>query len=86
MASYHRVLRKIQFDLSQILGIDESEISEGSKFTEALDADDWDIACLTVGLEECYRVDLTADDLDKVETVGQLAEVVSLKTARPPKT
>lgn len=52
------------------LGVNESEVTLESSFTEDLGADSLDVVELVMALEEQFGVDIPDEDAEKIGTVG----------------
>jgi acyl carrier protein len=67
-------LRKI---ISEQLGVDEGQITEGSHFKDDLNADPLSMADLVVNIEENYNIKIPPDELMKFNTVGDVANFLA---------
>ena len=54
------------------LGVDESRIVESASFKEDLGADSLDLFELVMALEEEFGLEIPTEDLEKIETVGDM--------------
>ncbi|MBO4342700.1 MAG: acyl carrier protein [Clostridia bacterium] len=70
------VLEKITDIISEQLEIDKSVIKETSSFTDDLGAGSLDMIDLAMSIEDEFGFELPDTDLDKIKTVGQLAEFI----------
>ncbi len=68
MASVEDRVKKIVVDL---LGVDESRVDTGSHFRDDLEADSLDLVELIMAFEEEFGGEITDEDAQKIETVGQ---------------
>lgn len=68
------MLEKIKELLADKLGIDAEEITEATSFKEDLGADSLDLFELVTNLEEEYDVEVPAEELEKLTTVGKVIE------------
>lgn len=68
MASVEDRVKKIVVDL---LGVDEGRVETGSHFRDDLEADSLDLVELIMAFEEEFGGEITDDDAQKIETVGQ---------------
>ena len=66
------MLEKIQQLLSEQFGFDESSITEETDFKDDLGADSLDLYELVMALEDEYSVEIPADDLTDINTVGDI--------------
>ncbi|GAI83748.1 unnamed protein product [marine sediment metagenome] len=70
MESMDRI-KKIIVDL---LGIDESKITENSSFLDDLGADSLDIVELIMTFEEVFDIEIPDKDTEKMKTVGDVVK------------
>lgn len=68
MASVEDRVKKIVVDL---LGVDEGRVETASHFRDDLEADSLDLVELIMAFEEEFGGEITDDDAQKIETVGQ---------------
>ena len=66
---------------AEVLGVDESTVTESARFKDDLDADSLDLVELVMALEERLDISVPEEDLEGVETVGQALDLVSGKVA-----
>lgn len=66
---------------AEVLGVDESAVTEGAKFKDDLDADSLDLVELVMALEEKLDISVPEEDLEGVETVGNALDLVASKVA-----
>lgn len=64
------MLEKIKKVLAEQLDLDEDEIKPESRFKEDLEADSLDLFELLTTLEEEYHIEIPAEDMEKLTTVG----------------
>ena len=65
----------------ELLGVDESKVTETARFKEDLDADSLDIVEFVMGMEEKFDVELPEGEVEGVATVGQAVDLVSSKVS-----
>jgi acyl carrier protein len=70
------VMTKVKEHLSTELEVDASEIQEGTRFREDLDADSLDLYELVMELEDSYGVRVPEEEAAEIETVGQAVDFV----------
>lgn len=60
----------------EVLGVDESAVTESARFKDDLDADSLDLVEFVMALEERFDISVPEEDLDGVDTVGQALTLV----------
>ena len=65
--------------IAEQLNADEAEISEATSFKEDLGADSLDLFELVMALEENYEVEIPAEDLTELTTVGKVMDYLKAK-------
>lgn len=73
------MLEKMKGLIADQLSIEEEKITADSKFKEDLGADSLDLFELVMALEDEYSVEIPADDLQKMATVGDVIEYLKEK-------
>ncbi|MBP9114889.1 MAG: acyl carrier protein [Acidimicrobiia bacterium] len=63
----------------ELLGVDESKVTEAARFKEDLDADSLDIVEFVMGMEEKFDVELPESEVEGVATVGQAVDLIVSK-------
>jgi acyl carrier protein len=58
------------------LGVDEKEVALEAKFIDDLGADSLDLVELVMALEEEYDTEITDEDAEKIQTVGDAIEYI----------
>jgi acyl carrier protein len=71
-----QIFSKVRDHLAAELELDPSEISDGVRFREDLDADSLDLYELVMELEDTYGVGMSEEEAAKIETVGQAVDFV----------
>jgi acyl carrier protein len=66
---------------AEVLGVEESTVTEEARFRDDLDADSLDLVELVMALEERLDISVPEEDLEGVETVGQALDLVSEKVS-----
>ena len=75
------VLEQIIKMVAEQFMIDENEITADTSFVDDLGADSLDVVELTMAMEETFSLpDTPEDELTNIQTVGDLADYVSLVT------
>lgn len=67
---------RIQYIISEQLGISEDEITEDSSFMEDLGADSLDIVEMILAIEEEYGMDIPDNIVEELDTVSSLIKYV----------
>jgi acyl carrier protein len=58
------------------LGVDEKEVTLEAKFIDDLGADSLDLVELVMALEEEYDIEISDEDAEKIQTVGDAIEYI----------
>ena len=58
------------------LGVDASEVTPEAKFIDDLGADSLDIVELVMALEEEYDIEISDEEAEKIQTVGDAIEFI----------
>jgi acyl carrier protein len=58
------------------LGVDEKEVTLEAKFIDDLGADSLDLVELVMALEEEYDTEISDEDAEKIQTVGDAIEYI----------
>lgn len=73
MASVEERVKNI---VIEVLGVEESRISPEARFREDLDADSLDLVELIMQFEEEFGGEISDEDAQKIETVGQAVSYI----------
>ena len=73
MASVEDRVKSIVVDL---LGVDEDRIVDGASFRNDLEADSLDLVELIMAFEEEFGGEITDEDAQRLETVGQVVTYI----------
>ena len=73
------MLEKIKEITAESLGAEAEAITEATSFKEDLGADSLDLFELVMALEEEYGLEIPAEELSDVETVGDIIEYLKNK-------
>jgi acyl carrier protein len=74
--SRDEVLDLVRSHLSEELEVDATEIAEGTRFKEDLDADSLDLYELVMELEDRYGISVSEEQAAKIKTVGDAVDFV----------
>ena len=61
---------KVKAIIVEQLGVNESEVTPEAKFVDDLGADSLDLVELVMALEEQYNMEISDEDAEKIQTVG----------------
>lgn len=67
---------KLSAIISEVIGVDESEIQMDSKFIDDLGADSLDIFQIIMGIEEEFNIEISNEDAEGISTVGDALEKI----------
>lgn len=70
------MLETIKKLVAENLGIEEETITENASFKEDLGVDSLDLFELVMALEEEYVLEIPTEDLEKLNTVGEVAAYI----------
>ena len=73
------MLEKMKEIITDQLSVDADTITEASKFKEDLGADSLDLFELVMALEDEYSVEIPAEDLEKLTSVGEVMDYLKAK-------
>ena len=73
------MLEEMKEIIADQLSVDADTITETSKFKEDLGADSLDLFELVMALEDEYSVEIPAEDLEKLTSVGEVMDYVKAK-------
>jgi acyl carrier protein len=73
------MLEKMKEIIAEQLSVEEDSITEESKFKEDLNADSLDLFELVMALEDEYSVEIPAEELEKLTTVGDVMNYLKEK-------
>ena len=68
------MLEKMKEMTADQLGVSPEEVTETASFKDDLDADSLDLFELVSSLEDEYGVEIPTDDLEKLNTVGDVMD------------
>ncbi len=73
------MLEKMREIIAEQLSVDAETITEASSFKEDLGADSLDLFELVMALEDEYSVEIPAEDLEQMATVGDVMNYLKNK-------
>ena len=73
------MLEKMKEIIAEQLSVDAETVAEASSFKEDLGADSLDLFELVMALEDEYSVEIPAEDLEQLTTVGQVMDYLKAK-------
>ena len=68
------MLAQIKKMVADNLGVEESKITENASFKDDLGADSLDLFELTMALEDEYGIEIPSEDLEQIQTVGDVVK------------
>ena len=70
------MLEKVAAIIREQLNQENVEITETTRFKEDLEVDSLDLFELVMAFEEAYNVEIPSEDLEKLETVGDVMDYI----------
>jgi acyl carrier protein len=70
------VAKKVTSMVAERMDVEESKITNETHFVNDLQADSLDMAELVIDMEEEFGVQISDEDAQKIETVGQAIEYI----------
>ena len=70
------MLEKVAAIIREQLNQENVEITEATRFKEDLEVDSLDLFELVMAFEEAYNVEIPSEDLEKLETVGDVMDYI----------
>ena len=68
---------KLREIVSNVMGVDVSEVTMDTNFTEDLGADSIDLYQIVMEIEDEFNVKIDTDSVSKVTTVGEALELLN---------
>ena len=69
-------LEKLKKISTEVLNVDESEITMDTKFIDDLGADSLDVYQIIMGVEEEFDIEIDADNAESIVTVSDAVEAI----------
>ncbi len=69
-------LEKLKKIITEVLNVDESEITMDTKFIDDLGADSLDVYQIIMGVEEEFDIEIDADEAETIVTVADAVEQI----------
>ena len=69
-------LEKLKKIITEVLNVDESEITMDTKFVDDLGADSLDVYQIIMGVEEEFDIEIDADNAEGIVTVADAIEQI----------
>ena len=70
------MLERIKESVAESLGAEVSALTAETSFKEDLGADSLDLFEMVMALEEEYDVEIPTDDLENIQTIGDVEEYI----------
>lgn len=67
---------KLKGIISEVLNVEKKEISLETTFIDDLGADSLDVFQIIMGIEEEFDIEISNEDAEKIETVGDAVEQI----------
>ena len=64
------------------LGVNEKEVTPEAKFVDDLGADSLDLVELVMALEEEYNTEISDEDAEKIQTVGDAIRYIQSRASK----
>lgn len=71
------VEERVKAIVAELLGVDEERVTSDANFRDDLEADSLDLVELIMAFEEEFEGEITDEDAQKIETVGQAVEYIT---------
>ncbi len=73
------MFEEIKNQIAELLNVEPEKITAESNLITDLKADSMDIATLLLELEEKYGTEISEDDMDSLQTVGDIVKYLETK-------
>lgn len=68
--------KRVKGIVVELLGVEDDRVVEGASFREDLEADSLDLVELIMAFEEEFGGEISDEDAQRIETVGQAVEYI----------
>ncbi len=73
------MFEEIKNQIAELLNVEPEKITAESNLVTDLKADSMDIATLLLEVEEKYGIEISEDDMDSLQTVGDIVKYLETK-------
>lgn len=73
------MFEEIKNQIAELLNVEPEKITAESNLVTDLKADSMDIATLLLEVEEKYGIEISEDDMDSLQTVGDIVKYLGTK-------
>ena len=73
------MFEEIKNQIAELLNVEPEKITAESNLVTDLKADSMDIATLLLEVEEKYGIEISEDDMDSLQTVGDIVKYLEIK-------
>lgn len=70
------VEEKVKGIIMEQLGVDAEEVTQEASFVNDLGADSLDTVELVMALEEAFKIEISDEDAEKIQTVGEAVKYI----------
>lgn len=74
------IFEKVKSIIVDRLGVDEGEVTLEASFKDDLGADSLDVVELVMELEDEFGLEISDEDAEKINTVGEVVEYIKAHT------
>ena len=73
------MFEEIKNQIAELLNVEPEKVTAESNLITDLKADSMDIATLLLEVEEKYGIEISEDDMDSLQTVGDIIQYIETK-------
>lgn len=70
------IFETVKSVVAEQLGVEESDITLESSFTDDLEADSLDVVELMMALEDEFNIEISDEEAAKISTIGDIVEYI----------